>query len=368
MGWQLALSVLALCGCGSAAAADGALDGALDDAGPIADAALGTDGAAAEDASSTRGDAADDAEGGDGASALPSCEANGVLGVCKSTSDCASPYHSVAGHCPGPASEECCILELSDADPFATTDASGWCPTDPTARPNEGLVEAPGDPGCPSGMIKITSFCIDKYEAEIMVTNPDGSESSWSPYYPPPSGTPYRAVSLEGAVPQGYISGEESQIACTAAGKRLCTSEEWLRACQGPSGFTYPYGNTREPGVCNDHRDVHPAIQCFDSSATWVFSEIDWPGINQQADTVDRTGSRVGCVTVEGAYDMMGNLHEWIDGDPGVDPKPLSAPDFRGGYYVDTVENGNGCLYVTSAHDFYHWDYSTGFRCCADPK
>ena len=43
------------------------------------------------------------------------------------------------------------------------------------------------------------------------------------------------------------------------------------------------------------------------------------------------------------------------------------AGTFRGGFYVDTVRNGDGCLYRTTAHDRGHWDYSTGFRCCADP-
>jgi hypothetical protein len=28
--------------------------------------------------------------------------------------------------------------------------------------------------------------------------------------------------------------------------------------------------------------------------------------------------------------------------------------------------NGEGCLYRTTAHGVSHWDYSTGFRCCAD--
>jgi hypothetical protein len=26
---------------------------------------------------------------------------------------------------------------------------------------------------------------------------------------------------------------------------------------------TYPYGNTREPGVCNDARAVHPAVELY---------------------------------------------------------------------------------------------------------
>ena len=54
---------------------------------------------------------------------------------------------------------------------------------------------------------------------------------------------------------------------------------------------------------------------------------------------------------------MMGNLHEWTADPDGT---------FRGGFYVDTVINGPGCLYATTAHATSHWDYSTGFRCCAD--
>ena len=61
--------------------------------------------------------------------------------------------------------------------------------------------------------------------------------------------------------------------------------------------------------------------------------------------------------TAEGAFDMMGNLHEWTSAPEGT---------FRGGFFVDTELNGEGCLYATTAHDVTHWDYSTGFRCCAD--
>ena len=39
---------------------------------------------------------------------------------------------------------------------------------------------------------------------------------------------------------------------------------------------------------------------------------------------------------------------------------------FRGGYYLDTKLNGEGCDYRTTAHAPAYYDYSTGFRCCAD--
>jgi hypothetical protein len=42
----------------------------------------------------------------------PSCAANGVAGVCISTSKCAAVgYVSTPGLCPGPASEECCTSQ-----------------------------------------------------------------------------------------------------------------------------------------------------------------------------------------------------------------------------------------------------------------
>ena len=43
-----------------------------------------------------------------------------------------------------------------------------------------------------------------------------------------------------------------------------------------------------------------------------------------------------------------------------------SSGTFRGGFYADTSLYGPGCLYATTAHNTAHWDYSTGFRCCAE--
>ena len=350
----------------------GGCSGAADASGPGGDA--GEDGLTDFDARSSDAPAIDSslAETWLGGT---ECTVDGVVGECLDVSLCTGELVPTPGHCAGSANIQCCTVRaLHDGGLDARADtpsdaAGGWCPTDPAARPNEGLLEAAGDPTCPAGMVRVSTFCVDRYEASIVVTDASGKESSWSPYYPPPSdGRKYRAVSLRNAVPQGYVSGEESQIACIASGKRLCTNTEWLRACRGPSGFIYPYGNTRRDGVCNDARAVHPAVQCFATSASWIYSELGYPGIGQQAETVDRTGTRTGCVSTDGLYDMMGNLHEWIYDDPSKYSSPVKAIDFRGGFYVDTKLNGEGCLYQTTAHTFGHWDYSTGFRCCADPK
>ena len=39
---------------------------------------------------------------------------------------------------------------------------------------------------------------------------------------------------------------------CAERGKRLCGEEEWERACQGPQGFAFPYGNAHEEARCAD--------------------------------------------------------------------------------------------------------------------
>ena len=98
-------------------------------------------------------------------------------------------------------------------------------------------------------------------------------------------------------------------------------------------------------------------MQYFQSSDASVFSMIGHPCLDQLPAGLGRTGARAGCSSADGILDLMGNLHEWT-----ADP----AGTFRGGFFVDTVINGNGCLYRTTAHDVRHWDYSTGFRCCAD--
>ncbi|NNE35711.1 MAG: SUMF1/EgtB/PvdO family nonheme iron enzyme [Rhodothermales bacterium] len=198
---------------------------------------------------------------------------------------------------------------------------------------------------CPSGMVSVDSFCVDQYEAHL-----DGR----SPYDVPTNGV---AVSEEGVVPQGYISGDVADAACRAAGKRLCTSGEWLRACEGPTGTTYPYGDVYQPNTCNEGRETHPVIELFGSAADWSSRQMNDPRLNQLANSLDAAGANPACVSAEGVYDMHGNLHEWVADADGT---------FRGGFYVDARINGAGCSYRTTAHGRSYHDYSTGFRCCSD--
>jgi hypothetical protein len=193
---------------------------------------------------------------------------------------------------------------------------------------------------CPNDMVPVGRFCVDVYEASLVQVMPDGSEQPWPYYAYLTHGVNVRAVSASGVFPQGYISGDQARAACQASGKRLCSPTEWRTACRGPDNTTFPYGNHRETGRCNDNG--RSAMRFF----------------NPQLDgTLTKTGERSGCTNGYGVFDMVGNLHEWVD-DP--------AGTFQGGYYLDTHLNGDGCNYRTTAHPITHYDYSTGFRCCAD--
>lgn len=170
----------------------------------------------------------------------------------------------------------------------------------------------PVDPIDTGVMVQVDTFCIDKYEASLQVAAPNPN---------------LQAVSLPGVLPAVNISQVDAEQACREAGKRLCTSNEWLRACQSSTGLVYPYGNALQPGTCND------------------------------GGTLANTGEHPDCVTVEGAVDMVGNVNEWTDDPSGT---------ARGGFFADIAINGLGCLYRTTAHNALHSDAWTGFRCCAE--
>lgn len=252
------------------------------------------------------------------------------------------------------------IIEVTEPD---ATVAASLAPLILSSGPKN-LFGSMSSVRCPDEMALVGNrVCVDKWEGSI-VRRSNGAESSWSPYenldrLP----FDYRAVSQPNVVPQGYISGHQAERACRASGKRLCTASEWEVGCRGPSQTQFPYGNERRANVCNDDiRAKHPVAEAtrllgVAADKMWL-DGMNLSIINQLPGTVAATGERSECVSEEGVFDMVGNLHEWVADADGT---------FRGGYYMDTTKNGDGCSYRTTAHDFEYHDYSTGFRCCADP-
>jgi formylglycine-generating enzyme len=237
----------------------------------------------------------------------------------------------------------------------------GYAP--PRLHPvDEGAVPRPRTGGsCPKEMVRVLDrFCVDKWEGSLVRRLPDGKTEPHSPYVTPEDGHVYVAQSAPDVVPQAYLSAKQAEAACREAGKRLCQPAEWRVACGGSQGYAFPYGPKREKGTCHDSGKA-PMMTFYASTMKkgWGKKELNDPRNNQLKGTLAKTGAYPGCVNDFGAFDMVGNLHEWTADTNGT---------FQGGYWLDTSQHGDGCAYRTIAHGYTYHDYSTGFRCCADLK
>ncbi len=88
------------------------------------------------------------------------------------------------------------------------------------------------------------------------------------------------AVSLPGVLPSANITWFQALEACANAGKRLPTNAEWQVAANG----------SPDPGPDNGTTDCNSG----------------------NTGSASLTGSRSSCVSARGAFDMVGNLAEWV--------------------------------------------------------
>jgi formylglycine-generating enzyme len=249
--------------------------------------------------------------------------------------------------------------KASTTEALASSDAESVPQSVPACGENMALVERKGQ-----------RFCIDLYEASLVRRAADGATEDL-PGNRGVDGLEAQivAISRPGVKPQGYIRGTQAKTACENAGKRLCRREEWLSACRGPDDTQYPYGDERKADVCNDrfkYLTDHPVVNLYrkelgpdaDPRGMWTPRWMNDPRLHEMPLTLEPTGSHRQCTNEYGAFDMVGNLHEWIDDPNGT---------FLGGYFMDTFQNGEGCSYRTRGHEFEYRDYSIGFRCCDEP-
>jgi serine/threonine protein kinase len=155
---------------------------------------------------------------------------------------------------------------------------------------------------CPSGMALVErddgNFCIDRFE------------------YPGRNKTP-----------MNNATWFEAKSECRSEGKRLCKLREWRRAC----GAKYPYGSEWDPSKCNTQdktgfpRSLAPSGK-FDECRSWA-----------------------------GAYDMVGNVLEWVQEQKVVGGGFGGGPEVASCRYASSKSPGSASR-------------SVGFRCCADPK
>lgn len=168
------------------------------------------------------------------------------------------------------------------------------------------------------------------------------------------------AVSRPGVIPNGYLSGVMAKRACVNAGKRLCRPDEWRLACGGEANRQFPYGTAYKQGACNIFRSVHPAMVLHDNAS---IGHLD-PRLNLVAEKggdplLRKTGATPACKSEwdgDAAFDMNGNLDEWVEDEKGR---------FVGGFFSRSKRDG--CDSTVTAHPQAYLDYSTGTRCCWSP-
>lgn len=255
----------------------------------------------------------------------------------------------------------------------------------PTAAPQRSAPAAPAqDAGavdtCPAEAVRIEDFCIDRYEAHLARRMHDGSLVPRPPEQRPSDWDNIVARSAKGVLPQAYISRIEAARACANAGKRLCSLREWYRACRGRRNTVYPYGPRYESRRCNVGKPHLLSLLAGANPRAWSYErDFNNPELSKRPGFLARTGEYAGCASDHGVHDQVGNLHEWVSDrvDASLDRKlPLEPPIrralarstgkgvFMGGFYSTQQEHGDGCNFVTTAHEPAYHDYSTGFRCC----
>ncbi len=233
---------------------------------------------------------------------------------------------------------------------------------------------------CPKDMrlVKqaLVPFCVDAYEAAAGDSCPYETPRSVDETNKNLSGASCAPVSKAGTTPWRFVDVVQAQAACSRAGKRLLTADEWYKASLGTPDTSSEFTGEQ----CNVARNL--------------------------ADGVAPTGSAARCVSDAGAYDMVGNVWEWVDGAvrdgvfegrslprsgyvQGADTSGIAYETasgaqaafgrdrfwsdsigtmglMRGGYFDSEGDAGVFSIYAASPPTFA--GEAVGFRCATAPK
>ncbi len=207
------------------------------------------------------------------------------------------------------------------------------------------------DNGATDNMVHITSGGMDFYIYTYEAARPDATSTF-------EGAVTTRSCSNPNVIPWSLVDWTDADAACTAAGKRLCTEDEWQAACEGMAQTTYPYGNTYIADACNGE-DYDP--DCTGTNDDEVVPTASPNGCPKRNASI--------CVSSWGAaggvYDMSGNLREWTGTSPANDGNGNPLYRIRGGGF-DNVQQALTCEFDFWAETPSSLYFDLGFRCCSD--
>jgi serine/threonine protein kinase/formylglycine-generating enzyme required for sulfatase activity len=158
------------------------------------------------------------------------------------------------------------------------------------------------------GRVYVNEFCIDIYE------------------YP----------NQKGSIPLANVSFQEATALCKKENKRLCSEDEWEKACKGPDFYKFPYGNDWNANACNTEDEQ--------GNDRTLSSAGKWPK----------------CRSGYGVMDMSGNLREWTDTKYSTTVKDMVV---KGGSYTKPDWATRCAVRYNMGQNTR--DSETGFRCCS---
>ena len=203
----------------------------------------------------------------------------------------------------------------------------------------------------------LEAFFIQQYP----VTNAEYAAFVAATNHPPPAHWKNGNFAPEAAnLPVVHVNWHDSNAYAEWAGKRLPTEAEWEKACRGPDGRIYPWGNIFVPDEAEFTERPPEILQILTASLTPV-------------------GARPATASPYGVGEAAGNVWEWTSDwyQPYPDPKCEEAKQatdeeqkaLRGGSWLE-VRDSTAERYFRCANRLHAPpDYSAGnigFRCVRD--
>ncbi|WP_437975839.1 SUMF1/EgtB/PvdO family nonheme iron enzyme [Sorangium sp. So ce295] len=169
----------------------------------------------------------------------------------------------------------------------------------------------------------------------------------------------YEWPNRKGELPALLVSWRQAVKACEGVGKRLCTEDEFNFACEGEEMLPYTYGFARDATKCNIDRPFRQR------EVTLYHYErcMRHPKCKAELERLDQrvpAGSMPACVSPFGAYDLNGNINEWVV-RPGR--KSPERSGLKGGWWGPMRGR---CRPTVGFHKEEDYGYEQGFRCCKD--